>query len=91
MSKYNNLVWSDEFDGKELNRDVWTYEIGYIRNNELQYYTDSPENAYLEDGCLVIEAKKTDDPDRPYTSASVNTKHKQTFLYGRLQIRANVP
>ena len=91
MSKFNNLVWSDEFDGTEINRDDWSYEIGYIRNNELQYYTDSPENAYIEDGCLVIEAKETGDAERPYTSASLNTKHKQTFLYGRLEMRAKLP
>ena len=91
MSKFNKLVWSDEFDGKELNRDIWQFEKGYLRNNELQYYTDSSENVYLEDGCLVIECKKTDDPEHPITSGSIHTRHTKTFLYGRLEMRAKLP
>ena len=63
------LVWSDEFDAPEINRDYWNFELGYVRNNELQKYVDTPENSYIEDGCLVIEAIKTDDPDCPYTAS----------------------
>lgn len=85
------LVWSDEFDSPEINKENWGFELGYIRNNELQKYTDDPKNAYIEDGCLVIEAIKTDEPDCPYTSASLNTKDKVNFTHGRLEMRAKLP
>ncbi len=53
------LVWSDEFEHRGLpNPKKWAYETGYIRNRELQYYTSSrPENARVENGLLVIEAR----------------------------------
>ena len=52
------LTWSDEFDYTGLpNPEIWDYEHGYLGfNEELQNYTDSPENARVEDGLLIIEA-----------------------------------
>ena len=39
-----DLVWSDEFDYQGLpDPERWGYEVGYIRNNELQYYTRGAE------------------------------------------------
>lgn len=83
--------WSADFEKNGLSEEIWNYEIGYIRNNELQYYTDSRENSYIENGELVICARKTDNPDRPYTSASLNTQGKVEFLYGRLEMEARLP
>ena len=85
------LVWEDDFNGESINRDNWGNEIGFIRNHELQYYTDSPENAYIEDGCLVIRAVPTGKEDVKYTSASLNTYGKRSFLYGRIEMRAKLP
>lgn len=85
------LVWSEEFDGPEIDRSTWGYELGYVRNNELQEYVDAPENSYIEDSCLVIKSIKTGDPERPYTSASLNTHGKKEFLYGKLEMRAKLP
>lgn len=85
------LIWQDDFSGKELNRKDWSFETGYIRNNELQSYEDSSENAFIRNGQLVLRAIKTDDPKKPYTSASINTRHGQHFLYGRLEMRAKLP
>ena len=50
------LVWSDEFDGKEIDRSKWKYDTGGhgFGNNELQFYTDRAANSYLEGGALVI-------------------------------------
>lgn len=91
MQKEYKLVWQDDFDGPEIDRTVWGFEKGYVRNNELQKYTDSPENAYIEDSCLVIKSTKTDDPNCPYLSASLNTYSKRNFLYGKLEMRAKLP
>jgi len=68
----------------------WNYEIGYIRNNEAQYYTNSDENSYVKDGILVITGRKNH-LDKPYTSASLNTRGKHHFTYGRFEIRARIP
>lgn len=59
------LVWSDEFnaDGPP-DPKKWTYEDGFVRNRELQYYTrDRSENARVENGSLVIEAHKEQFPN----------------------------
>lgn len=89
-------VWSEEFDGASINTDNWTFEIGTTDafgnvgwgNNELQYYRE--ENAYLEDGLLVIEAKKETFGGRAYTSSRMKTMDKFSFQYGRVDIRAAV-
>ena len=51
------LAWSDEFDysGKP-DPASWGHETGYVRNNELQYYTDRLENARVENGICTIQA-----------------------------------
>ena len=88
------LVWSDEFDGTTLNLDNWSYELGDgcpnlcgWGNNELQEYTD--DNHRLEDGMLIISAKKGSNSN--YTSTRIKTKGKQEFQYGRIEARVKVP
>lgn len=86
-------AWSDEFDGSSLNTDDWSYEMGNNGwgNNELQYYTDRTQNSRLENGKLVIEAKEESFDGAPYTSARLITRGKQSFTWGRVDIRAIVP
>ncbi len=99
-----DLVWSDEFDGPEIDDSKWSYDLGDgcdisedlcgWGNNELEYYTDRPENAYIEDGNLVIEAIK-EIPfylgQHQYTSARMVTKNKGDWKYGRIDVRAKMP
>ncbi|MEX2396240.1 MAG: glycoside hydrolase family 16 protein [Balneolales bacterium] len=87
------LVWSDEFDYEGLpDPDKWAYDVGYIANNEKQYYTESRlENARVEDGNLIIEARKEPWNDFDYTSARLVTRDRATWTYGRFEIRAKVP
>ena len=69
------LVWSDEFDGAQLDPEVWffeegdgsQYDIPGWGNGELQYYL--PDNASLEDGLLKIEAREESNGPFNYTSA----------------------
>jgi beta-glucanase (GH16 family) len=88
-----HLVWADEFDGEGLpDPEKWSYEVGYIRNNEKQYYTDARlENIRMENGHLVIEARKEAYEGFDYTSASINTWESALFTYGRFEIRAKLP
>ncbi|WP_310560210.1 family 16 glycosylhydrolase [Flavobacterium sp.] len=102
------LVWSDEFNGDgPVDEFNWTHEIGFKRNNEVQWY--QPENAFQKDGNLIIEARKVPAKTRvnpnfiagspnfqtytywiDYTSSSINTSKKISWLYGRFEIRAKV-
>jgi len=87
-----SLVFTDEFDTPgALDPAKWGYEIGYLRNNEAQYYTSRPENVRAENGALVIEARKEPYQGYAYTSASMNTRRRFEFLYGRVEVRAKLP
>ena len=86
------LVWSDEFDIDGLpDSEKWNYEEGFIRNNESQYYTRRLDNARLEDGNLVIEARKESYQEAEITSASLVTRGKAEWTYGRVEVRAQLP
>ncbi len=89
------LLWHDEFDSDELNTDNWTIEQrepGWT-NNEMQAYTDSAQNVYIEDGKLILKAVKDKNENglTCYTSGKVNSKGKKQFLYGKVVVRAKVP
>jgi beta-glucanase (GH16 family) len=87
------LVWSDEFDGAEIDRSNWTYDIGGWGwgNGEAQHYTDRPENARLQNGLLVIELRRERYEDSYYTSARLKTQGLREFQYGRIEARIKVP
>ena len=87
------LVWEDNFDKDGLPNDkIWSYEEGYIRNNEAQYYTKKRlKNARVENGHLIIEARKDNWEGHKITSASLNTYNKKNILYGRIEVRAMLP
>jgi len=89
-----NLVWSDEFDTDGApDQSKWTYDVGNWGwgNNEPQYYTDNRrENARVENGNLIIEARKND-MGQEWTSARMTTRGKTSFLYGKYVFRAKVP
>ncbi len=86
------MVWSDEFEGSGLpDPGNWGYEKGYVRNNELQYYTEKRlENTRMEDGNLIIEARRDNWNGNEYTSASLYTRGKREFQYGIFEIRAKI-
>ncbi len=87
------LVWSDEFNGRQLNENDWNYETGGggWGNQELENYTSRPQNVFVSAGNLVIEARKEDYGGNHYTSARITTQGKQEFTYGRIDIRAKLP
>jgi beta-glucanase (GH16 family) len=103
------LTWSDEFDGKEIDRTKWDFDIGngfydydanqWIRgwgNDELQYYTSEPTNAFVKDGMLHIRAVKESLHGCGYTSAKLRTRKRDgsplfNQKYGRFEFRAKLP
>lgn len=94
-----SLVWSDEFNGTELDRSKWTFDLGNGHavgnpgwgNNELEYYTDRSENVKVDSGNLVITAKKETYEGYAYTSARIKTKGLFSKKYGKFEIRAKAP
>ena len=98
------LVWSDEFDGPALDMSKWSFDTSRNKdgwyNKELQYYAaHRPENLRIEDGILIIEARK--DPEairnlrdyggQQYSSAKIHTTGKAAFRNGFVEARAKLP
>ncbi|WP_051503769.1 carbohydrate binding domain-containing protein, partial [Alkalibacterium sp. AK22] len=103
-----DLVWHDEFEGDQLDESKWNYDTGYYLNDdpgtwgwgneELQHYTDSEDNVFVEDGKLNIVAFEDpksfpQDPEREaqYASGKLTTQDKFSFTYGRVDFSAKLP
>jgi len=104
-----SLVWSDEFDGAagELPDPAnWSYQLTDVDpfgnfgwgNQELQYYSDNPDNASTDGiGNLVITLDAADPSLEcfygpcEFESARLITQHKAEFAYGRIETRVLVP
>jgi beta-glucanase (GH16 family) len=101
MERKWTLAWSDEFggpNGSGVDPTRWVLEVGGggWGNQELEYYTNRSQNAYVQDGRLVIRAQREkykgkDGMTRDYTSARLKTHGKFSQLYGRFEARAKIP
>ncbi|SEW45181.1 Por secretion system C-terminal sorting domain-containing protein [Chitinophaga sp. YR573] len=93
------LVWEENFEGTTLNPLNWTYETGdgCAKNNcgwgnaELEYYTNSTNNVRVENGHLIIEARRENVGGQPFTSGRIKTSGRVSFRYGTLEARIKVP
>ncbi len=99
------LVWSDEFDGAQLDPETWFFESGdganFVGdggvmglpsgwgNNELQWYL--PDNAQIDDGVLKITARREAVGNFRYTSARITTRDRFAFRYGRIEASIKLP
>ena len=90
-----NLIWSEEFniDGP-IDTTRWHLETGTGSNgwgnNELQYYTDKPENAYIRSSNLEITIRRQDTAGKKFTSARLITLNRFSFQYGKVEARLKV-
>jgi beta-glucanase (GH16 family) len=89
------LIWSDEFsqpDGSAPNPANWGYDVGGggWGNNQQEYDTSRTNNARIEGGNLVIEAREESYGGRDYTSARMLTKDKWSWTYGRIEARIKI-
>lgn len=86
------LVWSDEFNNKSINLDTWVFWEGPAYNEELQYYTSRPENAFIKDGKLHLMAQKEAYNGFDYTSARISTDSTRIgWQHGRFEARIKMP
>ncbi|MFT7050539.1 MAG: beta-glucanase (GH16 family) [Psychroserpens sp.] len=96
---YDNLVWSDEFDGTgAIDGSKWFQQTQLIAgdswaNGEQQHYTNRLDNSFVDNGSLKVLAKGEAFNDqgitKQYTSARLNSKF--SFQYGRVEVRAKLP
>jgi beta-glucanase (GH16 family) len=94
-----SLIWSDEFNTAGAPDPAkWGYDIGDgcpgncgWGNNELQYYTNRPDNAVISGGTLKIISKAENFSGKAYTSARLLSKDKFSFKYGKVETRAKLP
>ena len=96
---YNNLVWSDEFDGNgSINFLNWYQQTQFPMGtswfgNEQQHYTNRMDNSYVSNGTLKIVAKReaytNQGITKQFTSARLNSKF--SFKYGKVEVRAKLP
>ncbi|GJM62981.1 glycosyl hydrolase family 16 [Persicobacter diffluens] len=96
VTRFNNLVIADEFDTPgSPDPELWTFDIGTGENgwgnNELQYYTDRPENVIVEDGVLKIIARREAFKGAAYTSSRIVTRAKFEKTYGRFEAHIQLP
>ena len=100
-----SLVWSDEFSGSgPVDNSKWTFEKGFARGKELQWY--QPDNAFRENGVLVIEGRKERKRNPEYTKGSPNWRYNRQYIdytssslkteglaswqYGKILVRAKI-
>jgi Glycosyl hydrolases family 16 len=91
---FSQLVWSDEFNGSTINSANWGFDLGGggWGNNELQNYTNRAVNARIENGMLVIEARRENLGGNQFTSARLKTQGKQSFgINTWVEARINAP
>ncbi|ARV09402.1 glycosyl hydrolase family 16 [Winogradskyella sp. PC-19] len=100
VATFSNLVFEDNFDKDGvIDTDIWNFDIGDGTaqgipgwgNNELQYYTDRPENATVENGYLLITPRQEEFNGAQYTSARLQTKNNVQQQYGRFEARIRLP
>lgn len=89
------LAWSDEFEADTIDANNWNFQVVEAGrfNDEWQRYTNSSDNAYIENDYLVIKAVHESDIHGldQYTSARLNTANKQVFKYGKIAARIKLP
>uniref|UniRef100_A0AC34FFJ9 GH16 domain-containing protein n=1 Tax=Panagrolaimus sp. ES5 TaxID=591445 RepID=A0AC34FFJ9_9BILA len=90
------IIWEDNFDQGIIDPSKWAFDIGTgppegWGNAELQFYTNRPENARVENGILIIEARKENFEGRAFTSARLKTKGLFEFTYGTVEARIKLP
>jgi beta-glucanase (GH16 family) len=94
---FEKLIWFDNFDGDSIYYSKWECEINAFGggNQELQIYTDRPENVRVEDGLLVLEARNDKfgiaGTVRDYSSGRIRSKHRGDWKFGRFEVRAKMP
>ena len=98
-SNAQTLVWQEEFNSTSLNTNYWTYDFGDgcernlcgWGNSELENYTKRPENVRIENGNLIIEARRETFGNSLFTSGRIKTEGRVHIKYGTIEARIKIP
>ena len=99
-ARAQTLVWEEDFNATTVNANSWTYDFGDGSgraagqgwgNSELEYYTSRTENVRIENGSLVIEAKREAFGNSAFTSGRIKTEGRIHFKYGTIEARIKLP
>ncbi len=98
-SNAQTLVWQDEFNGTSPDSSIWTYDLGDgcqrnlcgWGNAELQHYTSRSQNVRIENGNLIIEARRENYGSSSFTSGRIKSEGRMHFKYGTLEARIKIP
>ncbi len=87
------IVWSEEFDGPEIDTETWIWDVGNwgFGNGQMEYNTARSANSFIEDGSLVIQALREDYFGSAFTSARILTQGRFAFRYGDIEARIKMP
>ncbi|MHC5157707.1 MAG: family 16 glycosylhydrolase, partial [Planctomycetota bacterium] len=87
------VVWSDEFDGPNIDKNTWTWDAGGhgFGNGQFEYNTALSQNSYIDNGSLVIKAIRENYMGNEFTSARMMTQGRFAFKYGTLEARIKLP
>ena len=100
MINAQTLVWEENFNSTTLNSTTWTYDFGNGSgraagwgwgNSELEYYTSRTDNVRIENGSLLIEAKRENFDGSSFTSGRIKTEGRLHFKYGTVEARIKLP
>jgi beta-glucanase (GH16 family) len=100
VTQAQTLVWEENFNATTINPSTWTFDFGNGSerdagwgwgNSELEYYTSRTDNARIESGSLVIEAKREAFQGSAFTSARLKTEGRMHFRYGTVEARIKLP
>ena len=98
VATFSNLVLDEDFDSDGApNPEVWGFDIGTgpngdgWGNQELQYYTDRPDNVRVENGFLLITAREESFQNSHYTSGRLLTQDRFEQEFGRFEARIRLP
>ena len=92
-SVYSEVVWSDEFNGPNIDKSTWTWDAGGhgFGNGQFEYNSALSQNSYIDNGSLVIKAIRENYMGNEFTSARMLTQGRFAFKYGSLEARIKFP
>jgi len=88
-----HLVWSDDFNS--INTSKWNVRNNSWAHNEESIDTSRPQNVFINNGALTLrainETYTVNGTTRQYTSGYLDTIGKESWQYGRIEMRAKLP
>ncbi len=83
------LVWHDEFDEGKINFDKWNFR-GTMGGPD-RVYDNSEKHARVENGEMLMQIHRTDDPEHPFSlPQGFTTSDTMLFTYGYLEMRSKI-